>query len=119
MNKYEEGLKAREEIIGKLASDGVTESLKDIAPIVDEYTLRVFADINERPQLTMQQRELITIASLCTQGSVEPQLKLHIKAALNVGLTQEEIAETFVHLISYVGFPKALNAIFALKAVIA
>ena len=45
----------------------------------------------------------------------EPQLKVHINGALNVGLSQEEILETFIQCIPYVSFPKVLNAVDVAK----
>ncbi|MFV0348308.1 MAG: carboxymuconolactone decarboxylase family protein [Halodesulfovibrio sp.] len=40
-------------------------------------------------------------------------MKVHMHAALNVGMTQEAILELFVHLAIYAGFPAALNGIAA------
>lgn len=48
-----------------------------------------------------------------------PQLKVHIKAALNVGCTQEEIKEVIIQMAAYAGFPAALNAMFVAKEVFA
>ncbi|CAM2934780.1 4-carboxymuconolactone decarboxylase [Actinomyces slackii] len=42
---------------------------------------------------------------------------MHIGAALNVGLSREEIAEALLHATVYCGFPKALNAIFTAREV--
>jgi 4-carboxymuconolactone decarboxylase len=44
-------------------------------------------------------------------------LKVHIGAALNVGLTCEEIVEAILHASVYCGFPRALNATFVAKDV--
>ena len=72
---------------------------------------------HERGVLNFKDRELITITSLLTQGGCENQLRVHIQASLNVGLTQEEIIETFIHYAPYVGFPRVLNAIFVAKEI--
>ena len=68
-------------------------------------------------EFSIKQREMITITSLLTQGGCENQLRVHIQASLNVGLTQEEIIETFIHCVPYVGFPRVLNAIFVAKEI--
>ncbi|MEF3058426.1 MerR family DNA-binding transcriptional regulator [Ralstonia solanacearum] len=47
------------------------------------------------------------------------QLKVHIEAGLNVGLTREAITETILPMALYAGFPAALNGMFAAKAVFA
>lgn len=65
----------------------------------------------------MKQREMITITTLLTQGDTSSQLRIHIQGALNVGMTRDEIIETFVHCLPYVGFPRVLNAISVAKEV--
>lgn len=95
----------------------VTDSLADIAPILNQKTLLAFDEAEERPILTMQQREMITITSLLTQGDTLNQIRIHIQGALNVGLSQDEIVETFIHCLPYVGFPRVLNAISVAKDV--
>ncbi|MBQ2652874.1 carboxymuconolactone decarboxylase family protein [Lactococcus piscium] len=117
MNKYENGLRIREAVTGKVASQLVSESLADIAPILDQKTLLAFHEAETRGILDMKQREMITITSLLTQGDTSSQLKIHIQGALNVGLRREEIVETFIHCLPYVGFPRVLNAISVAKTV--
>ncbi|WP_282802165.1 carboxymuconolactone decarboxylase family protein [Secundilactobacillus kimchicus] len=100
------------------AADSVMHSLETIAPDVGKYILEfAFGDIYTRPVLDLKQREMITITSLLIQGDTAPQLDVHINGALNVGLTQEEIIETFIQCIPYIGFPKVLNAISTAKSV--
>lgn len=100
------------------AADNVMNSLKDIAPDVGKYIFEfAFGDIYNRPTLDLKQREIITITSLLTQGDTAAQLDVHINAALNVGLNETEIIETFIQCLTYVGFPKVLNAINVAKEV--
>lgn len=116
--RYERGLKFLEQVDGE-GGERVIESFSDIAPDVGRYIVEfAFGDIYAREGLCLRDRELATIASLCTQGSCEPQLKVHIHGAQNVGLTKTEIIEAFIQLIPYVGFPKVLNAINVAKEVL-
>ncbi|HCN75407.1 carboxymuconolactone decarboxylase family protein [Pseudolactococcus plantarum] len=117
MDKYENGLKIRQAVIGKEASQMVSDSLADIAPILDQKTLLAFDEAQARPILDMKQREMITITSLLTQGDTSSQLRIHIQGALNVGLSRDEIIETFIHCLAYMGFPRVLNAISVAKEV--
>ena len=78
-----------------------------------------FGDIYARPGLDLRSREIATIAALTALGNAEPQLKVHIAAGLNVGLTQEEITEAIMQMAVYAGFPAALNGLFAARAVFA
>ena len=117
MNKKEIGLKNLAKIDGA-AAEVVFDSLKDLAPDLNNLMLKfAFGTIYERGVLNFKDRELITITSLLTQGGCENQLRVHIQASLNVGLTQEEIIETFIHYAPYVGFPRILNAIFVAKEI--
>jgi len=62
----------------------VIESLKDIAPDLGRCVIEfAFGDIYSRDGLDLKQRQLVTISSLSTQGGCEPQLTVHIHAALN------------------------------------
>ncbi|KRN11054.1 carboxymuconolactone decarboxylase family protein [Liquorilactobacillus mali] len=117
MDKYESGLQVREAVIGKEASQSVSDSLADIAPILDQKTLLAFEEAKTRDVLDMKQREIITITALLAQGDTSSQLRIHIQGALNVGITRDEITETFVHCLSYVGFPRVLNAVSIAKEV--
>ena len=78
-----------------------------------------FGQIYSRDGLTLQQRELATIAALTAMGNAQPQLKVHLAAALNVGLSRTEIIETIIQMAVYAGFPAALNGLFAAKEVFA
>ena len=98
----------------------IFESLKDIAPDFARYLLEFpFGDIYARPGLDLRSREIATVAALTAMGNAAPQLKVHIGAALHVGLTQDEIVEVIIQMAVYAGFPAALNGLFAAKEVFA
>ena len=63
----------------------------------------------------MKSREIATVAALTALGNAQPQLKVHIHAALNVGCTREEVVEVIIQMAVYAGFPAALNGIFVGK----
>ena len=75
-----------------------------------------FGDIYGRPGLDARSRQLVTIGVLTALGGCEPQLKVHVGAALNVGLTPDEIVEAMLHAAVYAGFPRALNATLPLDS---
>ncbi len=102
------------------AADSVMTNLQNVAPDVAKMILEfAFNDIYTRPGLSLQQRELVTITSLLTQGDTAAQLRVHLNGCLNVGLSRTEIVETCIHCIPYVGFSKVLNALTVVKAVFA
>ena len=115
--RFELGSEKLKEIDG-IGGENVIQSLQDIAPDVGKYIIEfAFGDVYTRPELSMQEREMITITSLLTTGGCEPQLEVHINGSLNVGLSPEKIIETFIQCIPYTGFPKVLNAIYTAKKV--
>lgn len=117
--RYERGLARLREVDGS-AGEKVIGALADISPDLGKYIIEFgFGDIYSRPGLTLQQRELATIAALTALGTAQPQLKVHIAAALNVGLSRSEIIETMLQMSLYAGFPAALNGVFAAKEVFA
>ncbi|MDT7367673.1 carboxymuconolactone decarboxylase family protein [Citrobacter freundii] len=113
------GQKMLQQVDGK-GGEAVVESLKDIAPDFARYLLEFpFGDIYARPGLDLRSREIATVAALTAIGNAAPQLKVHIGAALHVGLTQDEIVEVIIQMAVYAGFPAALNGLFAAKEVFA
>ncbi len=64
-------------------------------------------------------REIAVVASLTALGNAAPQLKVHIHAALNVGVTREEVVEVIMQMAVYAGFPAALNGLTAAREVFA
>lgn len=113
------GQKMLQKVDGK-GGDAVVESLQDIAPDFAQYLIEFpFGDIYSRPGLDLRSREIATVAALTALGNAAPQLKVHISAALHVGLTQDEIVEVIMQMAVYAGFPAALNGLFAAKEVFA
>jgi 4-carboxymuconolactone decarboxylase len=117
--RFERGLAKLHEIDGE-AGERVIEALKDIAPDLARYMIEFpFGDIYQRPGLDLRSREMATVAALTALGTAQPQLKVHIHGALNVGCTRTEIVEIIIQMAVYAGFPAALNGMFAAKEVFA
>jgi 4-carboxymuconolactone decarboxylase len=118
-DRYKRGWEKLKEIDGH-AGERVIESLKDIAPDLAGYVIEFpFGDVYSRGVLSLKEREVATVAALAALGNAQPQLKVHIHGALNVGCTRQEIVEIMIQMAVYAGFPAALNGIFAAKEVFA
>lgn len=116
-SRFERGSRALAEIDGD-GGQKVVESLAGIAPDFARYLVEFpFGDIYTRPGLDLRSREIATIAALTAMGNAAPQLKVHIQAGLNVGLSKDEIVEVIMQMAVYAGFPAALNGLFAAKDV--
>lgn len=117
--RLERGQRALETIDGQ-AGQNVIDALADVAPDFATYLFEFpFGDIYSRPGLSLRDREVATISALAAMGTAQPQLKVHIEAGLNVGISQEEITEILMQMAVYAGFPAALNGLFAAKEVFA
>lgn len=102
--------------VDNAGGEAVIDSLSGIAPDLGRYIVEfAFGDIYAREGLSLQERELVTIASLLTAGGCEPQLRVHLNGALNVGIAPEKIVEALIHCVPYVGFPRVLNAVSTAK----
>lgn len=94
----------------------IGEGFKDLAPDLENYVVEfAFGDVYARPGIDNQQKVIATISALVAQGL--PQIGMHVKTGLAVGLKPEEIVGAIMHLIPYCGFPKALNALKAAQEV--
>jgi 4-carboxymuconolactone decarboxylase len=112
------GLRALEEITG-VAGVAVVQSLRTTAPDLADWIIEFsYGDVMARPGLDRRTRQLATIAALTALGNAQPQLKVHIQGALNVGCKPQEIIEVILQMTVYSGFPSAINALAALKEVL-
>lgn len=76
----------------------------------------IFGEVFQTGNLTLKQREMITCITLATMQTL-PQLKVHAGAALNVGVTPEELREVMYLTAPFIGFPKMLNAVATVNEV--
>lgn len=86
----------------------------DFARLLVEFP---FGDVYARPGLGLREREIATVAALCALGHAQPQLRVHLHAALHVGCRPEEIVELIMQMAVYAGFPAALNGLTAVREV--
>ncbi|GED16131.1 carboxymuconolactone decarboxylase family protein [Aneurinibacillus migulanus] len=114
--RYERGLQTLQKMAGEedvRMIEGMGEFHPDFGHMMIAFG---FGDIYSRSAFDLKQREVITLTSLITQGATE-QLPFHLHAALNVGMSPEEILELVMHCAAYAGFPKACGALTVVKRV--
>ncbi|MCT1530527.1 carboxymuconolactone decarboxylase family protein [Sphingobacterium daejeonense] len=91
----------------------------DFSPELVQFTLEYgYADIFSRDNLSKKHRQIATISALTALGTTKPQLKFHINAGLNIGITEDEIKEIMLLMSIYSGFPSAINGTNMLKEVL-
>jgi 4-carboxymuconolactone decarboxylase len=116
--RYQKGLETRREVLGKEHVDRAQANLSEFnTPFQELITRYAWGEIWERAGLTRRERSLITLAMLVALNR-EPEFRMHIRAALNNGVTTEEIREVLIHAGIYCGLPAANAAIQAAEQVI-
>ena len=86
----------------------------ELMEILQKY---IFGDIFSTGDLTIKEREMITVVCLASIQCL-PQLKAHLNAALNAGNTPLELREALYTCFSFLGFPRTLNALDVLNTVL-
>jgi len=113
------GQRALNEIIGE-QGERTVDALRDLAPDLADWIVDFsYGDVMSRPGLDQRTRELITVAALTALGNAQPQLKVHIDGALNVGCRPQEIVEVIMQMAVFAGFPAAINGLNAAREVFA
>ena len=113
------GLRALSAITGD-SGESVVSSLRDIAPdLADCIVDFSFGEVMARPGLDPRSRQDATNAALTALGKAQPQLKVHIAGALNVGCKPHEIVEVILQMAVFAGFPAAINALNVAREVFA
>ena len=117
IERRERGSKKMNELMPN-ADQRLLDSLGKTAPDLAGYVLDfVFGDLYSRPGLDLKTKQILTITVLATLGNAKPQLAYHIRCALNIGITKQEIIDIITHISGYAGFPAALNGIATAKEV--
>ena len=111
--KYVEGMQEMRTHVGD-AADQWIKVIHSIYPEFAKVNVEFpFGELYRRNVVDDKTRELCTVAALTVQGFALPELKVHIKGALNTGPSQAEILEIINQMIAYCGFPAATNALLA------
>ena len=109
--RYDRGLATMRKMFGP-GIDSALRSLESASPDLARCLVEFpFADIYARPGLDLKTREMLTVAALTVLGYPQAELKDHIRGALNVGCTPDQILEIILQMAVYAGFPAALEAV--------
>jgi 4-carboxymuconolactone decarboxylase len=109
-SRHDRGLAKMREMFGPgidSALEGLAATSPDLVRCLVEFP---FGDIYPRPGLDLKTREMLTVAALTVLGFPQAELKDHIRGALNVGCTRDEVLEIILQMAVYAGFPAALEA---------
>jgi 4-carboxymuconolactone decarboxylase len=116
--RLEKGLAAQKAIFGDRIEAMYKESPESQLHIQKYLSANCFGDYYTRTGLDLGTRELLTFSMILALGGCEPQLKGHIQGNVNIGNDKAMLLAVVTHLVPYVGYPRALNAIRCLNEVI-
>ncbi|WBU64854.1 carboxymuconolactone decarboxylase family protein [Paracoccus aerodenitrificans] len=106
-------------LLEQLDPDAPTRVAANLDALSDDFLEIIlgfsFADIVSRPGIDLRTREMLTVSALMGMGTAPGQLEFHIRAALNTGVTREEIIEILLQIAVYAGVPACMNGISAAK----
>lgn len=107
---FERGLKTRRDVLGADYVDGSLKRADDFDMPMQRLTTEFCWDgIWNRPGLDRRTRSMINLAMI-TALNRPHELKLHVRGAINNGLTKSEIRETLLQAAIYCGIPAAIDA---------
>ena len=117
--RHKEGMRVRRAVLGDAHVDRAQASENDFnAAFQDLITRYGWGEIWTRPGLSRKTRSLITIGMMVALNRGE-ELRLHLRAAGNNGVTRKEIREVLLHAAIYCGLPAANSAFHAAEEVFA
>ena len=108
--RYEQGMKIRRDVLGDAHVDKTLKSRTDFNEAFQDLITRyAWGEVWSRPGLPKQTRSMLTIAMLVALNRGE-ELRMHLRAALNNGVTREQIQEVLLQSAIYCGVPAANSA---------
>jgi len=107
--RFEQGLKTRREVLGAEYVDAAMKNADDFnMPMQELVTEYCWGEVWNRPGLDRRTRSLLNLAMI-TALNRPNELKLHVKGAINNGVTKDEIAEVLLHASIYCGVPAGVD----------
>lgn len=118
-DRFTQGVKVQKSIFG-----AAIDSMHKSTPQNQQHLLRdmlsafCFGDVYTRKGLDLRTREILTFCIISSLGGCESQVKSHVQGNVNVGNTKENLIDALTCCLPYIGFPRTLNALGCVNAVI-
>jgi 4-carboxymuconolactone decarboxylase len=114
---FEEGLAVRRKVLGADYVDRALAGADQFTRVLQEWVTEwCWGGVWTRSGLTLKTRSLLNLAMLTAMNRAH-EIKIHVRGALNNGVTREEITEVFLQAGVYAGAPAAVDAFRAAKEV--
>ncbi|WP_192246629.1 carboxymuconolactone decarboxylase family protein [Mesorhizobium silamurunense] len=115
--RFERGLKTRREVLGSEYVDKSLAQADDFSWAMQELTTEWCWDGTwNRPGLDRRSRSILNLGMIAALGKAN-EFKIHVRGALNNGVTKDELKEIFIQIGTYCGVPAALESFRLAKEV--
>src|ERR1700674_1058078 len=105
--RYEQGMKVRRAVLGDAHADVSLKNRDEFNEVFQDLLTRyAWGEVWSRPGLPRQTRSMITLAMMVALNRTD-ELRMHLRGALNNGVTREEIREVLLQTAFYCGVPAA------------
>jgi 4-carboxymuconolactone decarboxylase len=110
MNLDPKGLATRRAVLGDdYVNNAIAKATPFSAPLQELVTRNAWGNTWQREGIDLRTRSIVTVSMLVALGRMH-ELKIHVRGALNNGVTKAELQEIFLHASVYCGFPAAVDA---------
>ncbi len=114
---FDKGLGIRRAVLGSDYVDKSIAAADDFTrPLQEIVTQYCWGEVWGRPNLERKTRSLLNLAMLSALNRPH-EIKLHVRGALNNGVTKDEIREVFLQVAIYCGVPAAMDSFRIAKEV--
>lgn len=113
----EKGRAMRRKLLGDKAVERIDATVYNdpiMAKFAEVTQESIFGALWSRPGLDLKTRALVCVISDAATGR-DPELKLHLRMAINQGWTEDELTEALLHLTGYVGAPLVRESLLVAK----
>jgi len=118
-DRYIQGMATRRAVLGDPHVDRAEQMKTEFdEPFQDLITEAAWGHVWSRPDFTLRERSIVTIALLAALGQDE-EVAMHVRATARTGATPEDLREAMLHVAIYAGVPAANHAIKIIKTVLA
>jgi 4-carboxymuconolactone decarboxylase len=116
--RHEQGMKVRREVLGDAHVDRTLQNRNEFNEAFQDLITRyAWGEIWSRPGLTRQTRSMITLAMMVALNRGD-EFRMHVRAAINNGVTREQIKEVLLQTAIYCGVPAANSAFHTAEEVL-
>ncbi len=109
--RFDAGMKVRRRVLGDAHVDRAEANKTALdADFQTFITEGAWGSVWARPQFTLRERSIVTLALLAALGNHE-EVAMHVRATANTGATPEDVREAMLHVAVYAGVPRANHAL--------